>query len=287
VLYFHRDAAARVVDDVCPDRIANGEPAVRAALPSPVANAQPAIEVPATTADSAATAVPRLSGMWEPKTFGFRVPDAPLSMAGRAVVDRGAAAMAAGQIMHTAWTSCRPGAISTMTMPREKILILQSTDELTMLFEMPRMVRRVRLSGGHPESLEPSYVGDSIGRWEGNTLVIDTVGFNGYAELDARGQPTSAKLHTVERLTLSADGSSIDIEVTITDPEYYDAPFTIKRSWKKSAARHPFEYDCMENPRQECFENAYYVHERYRPTCMRVEGAGMALSKVVCRRPEE
>jgi hypothetical protein len=118
-------------------------------------------------------------------------------------------------------------------------------------------------------------------------LVIDTKGFNGYAELDARGQPTSEKLHTVERLTLSADGSSIDIEVTITDPEYYDTPFTIKRSWKRSAARQPFENDCMENPRQEDFEDAYYVRERYRPTCMRVAGAGMALSKVVCRRPEE
>ena len=141
------------------------------------------------------------------------------------------------------------------------------------------------MGAGHPASLPPSYVGDSVGRWEGNTLVIDTAGFNGYAELDARGQPTSAKLHTVERLTLSADGNSIDIEVTITDPEYYDGPFTIKRSWKKSAARHPFEYDCMENPRQEDFENAYYVQERYRPTCMRVEGEGMALSKVVCQRP--
>jgi hypothetical protein len=238
-------------------------------------------------AEPGATATPRLSGMWEPKTFGFMVPEAPLSTAGRTLVDRGAAAMAAGQIMHTAWTSCRPGAISTMTMPREKILVLQSTDELTLLFEMPRMVRRVHFGAGHPESLEPSYVGDSVGRWEGDTLVIDTAGFNGYAELDARGQPTSAKLHTVERLTLSADGSSIDIEVTITDPEYYDAPFTIKRSWKKSAARHPFEYDCMENPRQEDFENAHYVHERYRPTCMRVEGEGMALSKVVCRRPEQ
>jgi hypothetical protein len=291
VLHFHRDAAARVVDDVCPDRIANGEPAVRSALPAvasaPVVNAQPAIESPAVTADPGATATPRLSGMWEPRTFGFMVPEAPLSTAGRAVVERGAAAMAAGKIMHTAWTSCRPGAISTMTMPREKILVLQSTDELTILFEMPRMVRRVRFGAGHPENLQPSYVGDSVGRWEGNTLVIDTAGFNGYAEVDARGQPTSAKLHTVERLTLSADGSSIDIEVTITDPEYYDAPFTIKRSWKKSAARHPFEYDCMENPRQEDFENAYYVHELYRPTCMRVEGEGMALSKVVCRRPEE
>ena len=152
------------------------------------------------------------------------VPEAPLSTAGQAVVDRSAAAMAGGQIMHTAWTSCRPGAVSTMTMPREKILVLQSADELTILFEMPRMVRRVRIWRTRiPQSLQPSYVGDSVGRWEGNTLVVDTLGFNGYAELDARGQPTSAQLHTVERLTLSADGSSIDIEVTITDPEYYDA----------------------------------------------------------------
>lgn len=201
-------------------------------------------------------------------------------------MNRNTAAMQAGKIMQTAWTSCRPGAVSTMTMPREKIAILESADEITLLFEMPRMVRRVRMNGVHPEKLEPSYVGDSVGHWEGATLVVDTLGFNGYAELDARGQPTSPRLHTLERFTPSADGSSIDIETTITDPEYYTKPFVIKRSWKKSPARHPFEYDCMENPRQEAFENAYYVRERYRPTCMRVEGEGMVPSKMVCRRSE-
>ena len=92
------------------------------------------------------------------------------------------------------------------------------------------MVRRIRMNGSHPQTLEPGYVGDSVGRWEGSTLVVDTLGFNGYAELDARGQPTSPQLHTVERFTPSADGNSIDIEVTIEDPEYYTQPFTIKRS---------------------------------------------------------
>jgi hypothetical protein len=214
------------------------------------------------------------------------VPNAPLSAAGQDIVTRNAAAMQAGKIMQTAWVSCRPGAVSTMTMPREKIVILESADEITILFEMPRMVRRIRMNGSHPEQLEPGYVGDSVGRSEGTTLVVDTLGFNGYAELDARGQPTSPKLHTVERFTPSADGNSIDIETTIEDPEYYTQPFVIKRSWKKSPARHPYEYDCMENPRQEDFENAYYVRERYRPICMRVEGEGMAPSKMVCRRPE-
>ena len=283
VLTFHRDAAARVTDDVCPDRMAKGEPAEQ--VPSaPVSGARPRspeTQPPAVMTKAAAVAA-LFGGVWEPKTFGFMVPDAPLSPAGQDIVNRNAAAMQSGKIMQTAWVSCRPGAVSTMTMPREKIVVLAVGDEVTILYEMPRMVRRIRLNGSHPQSIEPSYVGDSVGRWEGNTLVIDTLGFNGYAELDARGQPTSPRLHTVERFTPSADGNSIDIDTTIEDPEYYTRPFTIKRSWKRSPARHPFEYDCMENPRQEDFENAYYVHERYRPVCMRVEGEGMAPSKMVC-----
>ncbi len=84
--------------------------------------------------------------MWEPKTFGIFVPEATaLDGTAKALFDRNAAAMAAGQIMHTAWTSCRPGAVSTMTMPREKILVLESPDEITILYEMPRMVRRIQL----------------------------------------------------------------------------------------------------------------------------------------------
>jgi hypothetical protein len=287
VLTFHRDASARVTDDVCPDRMARGEPAEQVAVARTKATrTAPISSRPAAVAANVVAPAPRLAGVWEPKTFGIMVPNAPLSGAGRDFVGRNAAAMQAGKIMQTAWVSCRPGAISTMTMPREKIVVLESAGETTILFEMPRMVRRIRMNASHPPALEPGYVGDSVGHWEGNTLVVDTLGFNGYAELDARGQPTSPRLHTVERFTPSADGGSIDIETTIEDPDYYTQPFTVQRSWKKSPARHPFEYDCMENPRQEDFENAYYLNERYRPICMRVEGQGRAPSKMVCRRPE-
>ena len=225
--------------------------------------------------------MPALTGVWEPKIFGILVPDTPLTKAGRDIVDRSAAALKGNMIPHSAWTSCRPGAISTMTMPREKIVILESPEEVTILFEMPRMVRRIRLDAEHPADLAPSYVGDSVGRWEGGTLVVDTIGYNGYAELDARGQPTSPMLHTVERFTPTSDGN-IDIVTTVTDTEYYDKPFDIPRSWQRSEARYPLEYDCAENPRQEDFENGYYIRERYRPVCMRVEGEGMAPSKMVC-----
>ena len=285
-LRFHRDATARVTDDVCPDRMARGESAEQVTAARAKASRSDAAASRIAAAAKPVTDTPRFAGIWEPKTFGFMVPNAPLSAAGQDIVNRNAAAMQSGKIMQTAWVSCRPGAVSTMTMPREKIVVLESADEVTILYEMPRMVRRIRLNIPHRQNIAPGYVGDSVGRWEGTTLVVDTLGFNGYAELDARGQPTSPRLHTVERFAPSADGNSIDIETTIEDPEYYTQPFTIKRSWKKSPARHPFEYDCMENPRQEDFVNAYYVRERYRPVCMRVEGEGMAPSKMVCGRKE-
>jgi len=92
-------------------------------------------------------------------------------------------------------------------------------------------------------------------------------------------------LRTVERFTPTSDGD-INIVTTVTDPEYYDKPFDIPRSWQRTTARYPLEYDCAENPRQEDFENGYYIRDRYRPVCMRVEGEGTAPSKMVCGLPK-
>jgi len=279
VLTFHRDPAARVTDDVCIDRLAKGEPAedLSRVSPPPATTAKPA-------SPPAPVAQPRLTGMWEAKTFGIFVPEAEAKFNpnGKALFDRNAAAMKSGHIMQTAWTSCRPGAVSTMTMSREAIMVLETADEITILYEMPRMVRRIHMNAEHPKDLQPSYVGHSVGRWEGDVLVVDTIGYNGFAELGAGGQPTSAQMHTVERFTPAADGS-YDIEVTITDPAYYTEPVVLKRGWKKKDARHPLEYDCMENPREEDYKSSYFVHEQYRPVCMRVAGKGMELSKMVCK----
>ena len=235
-----------------------------------------------------ATADPHdFSGMWEPKTFQVMIQGAPLLPAAKAKVDEYAAERAKGRIVHTAWTTCRPGAVSAMVMPRETIMIMQAPSELTVLFEMPPMARRIRMNADHPASIKPSYMGDSIGHWEGDTLVIDTIGFNGHMELDALGLPASAKTHTIERLTKSADGNRIDMKISIDDPANYSEPFMISRTWLKSDRRHQLEYDCMENPREEDFENAIYLQDLYRPTCFRVEGKGMAMSRMVCRKPDD
>jgi hypothetical protein len=228
-----------------------------------------------------------LAGMWEAERFFFKVDDAPLLPAAQALVDDYRDKMKAGQIIYTGWTSCRPGAANAMVMTMNTIAILQTPSELTLLYEEPRMNRRIRLGGKHPANLKPSYLGDSVGHWEGDTLVVDTVGYNGDFELDTFGLPTSRKMHTVERFTKAADGKSIAIAITFDDPEFYSKPFSVERSWKASVKRHQFDYDCMENPREEEFSHTFFIKDLYRPTCVRYEGKGTELSKIVCTKPEE
>ena len=269
-----------------PGRLAAGVAALWLAAQAP-ALAQFSPLPPTPDAPGRAPSEPRyLGGMWDSERFFFQIDNPPLSPGAKAKVDGYRAAMKSGKILSTAWTSCRPGAVSAMVMAMNSIMVLQSPKELTLMFEEPRLVRRIRIGGTHPRTLTPSYLGDSIGHWEGDTLVVDTVGYNGGFELDAFALPTSAKLHTIERLTKSADGKRVDVQVTIIDPEHYTRPFTVSRGWKVSGQRHQLEYDCMENPREEEFSKAYFISERYRPTCMRYEGEGQALSRIVCRKPK-
>jgi hypothetical protein len=229
----------------------------------------------------------RIGGMWASEKFIFAIPDTPMLPKTKELEDGYRAAMKDGQILYSAWTSCRPGAPSAMVMPMNSIMILQKDADITISFEEPRMTRRIRMNAEHPADLKPSYMGDSVGYWEGDTLVIDTIGFNGQFQLDTYGLPTSPRLHTLERLTKSPDGKRIAIQVTFDDPEYYSAPFTIERAWVTNPDRHQLEYDCSENPRQEEFAHTYFIKPLYRPTCIRYEGKGLEPSKILCRKPEE
>jgi len=223
-----------------------------------------------------------LGGMWQSEHFMFLIANTPKLPRTQKMVDRYAAAIKNGQIIYTAWTSCRPGAISGMAMAMNSIAVLQADKDITISLEEPRMTRRIRLDAKHPGAIVPSYLGDSVGHWDGNTLVVDTIGFNGDFELDAAAQPTSKQLHTVERFTKSADGKRIAVEITITDPVYYRAPFKIERDWVIGSRRHQFEYDCMENPRSEEFSHTLFVKELYRPTCVSYQGAGREHSHMYC-----
>ena len=98
----------------------------------------------------------------------------------------------------------------------------------------------------HPEDLDPTWYGHSIGRWEGDTLVIDTVGFNDKFWFDFRGHPHTEKLHTIERWTRK-DYGTLENRVTIDDPGAYARPFTLTFTAGLRPGEDLMEYICNEN----------------------------------------
>jgi hypothetical protein len=110
----------------------------------------------------------------------------------------------------------------------------------------PHTFRTVYMDGRtHPRDLQPSYYGHSIGWWEGDTLVIDSTGFNESFWLDRRGLPHTTQLHTVERFKRT-DAETIEYEIDIHDPGAYTAPFTgsFALGWDKG--QELFEYVCQQ-----------------------------------------
>jgi len=143
---------------------------------------------------------------------------------------------------------------------------IQRPEQMTILFESMQQVRRVFLDGREhpgPDDLENSWMGHSIGHWEGAVLVVDTIGvkagsLNGsgasviarVGDADPR-MPYTETLHLTERMRLLEGGQVLEAEQTIDDPTVYAAPFKLKRYWKRSPDTPIIEYVCTENPRGE------------------------------------
>ena len=98
----------------------------------------------------------------------------------------------------------------------------------------------------HPDDPDPTWYGHSIGRWEGDTLVVDSVGFNDKFWFDFRGHPHTEKLHTIERYTRT-DLGLLDNKVTIDDSGAYSKPFTLTFSARLRPNEELMEYICQEN----------------------------------------
>jgi hypothetical protein len=107
--------------------------------------------------------------------------------------------------------------------------------------------RQIFLDGRkHPDDPQPTWYGDSIGRWEGDTLVVDSVGFNDKFWFDFAGHPHTEKLHIVERYR-RPDSAHLDYDVTIEDPGAYTKPFVMRGHSALDTSGEIMEYVCNEN----------------------------------------
>ena len=168
--------------------------------------------------------------------------------------DRGRQAYADHDLKDDPTASCWfPGVPRIMQSPYP-LQIVQTKDYLVLLFEYMHMFRSIPLNNRpHPQNMEPSFMGDSTAHWDGDTLIVDTVGLKDapWTWLDTAGHQHSDALHVIERFT--RDGDKIDYEYTVDDPGMYNKPWAHKRPLTplKIVPGLPelIEYNCDENNR--------------------------------------
>lgn len=135
--------------------------------------------------------------------------------------------------------------ISTMPMPLE---IVQTPKEVVILYEAFRAWRRIPIDPDlkHPDDLVPTWMGDSVGRWEGDTFVVDVIGFNDKTWIGGGASIHSEQLHVVERYTLNDDGS-MTYEYTVEDPVALNGPSRGGAIFRRPINVRVEEYECIEN----------------------------------------
>jgi len=190
-------------------------------------------------APQAAAATPDLTGIWSPPRtpkgflpYNFS-PEAPPPMQPWAVkrcelvgCGTGPLGRANDDNMDPYLTSCAPYGIPRLMNHVGPFEILQSKNRVLILFETTNAIRQIWMDGrGHPEDLDPSWLGHAIGHWEGTTLVVDTVGLTDKSWLDTAGHPHSDALHVVERIR-RVDHDTLENRLTFDDPKTYTRPWS-------------------------------------------------------------
>jgi len=131
---------------------------------------------------------------------------------------------------------CVPvGPFRMMAREENKIELVPVKGKIVMLFEdLSRgVMRTIYLNRGHPEKRELLWMGDSVGRWGGGTLVVDTVGFNDRTWFNDAGAQHSDALHLVERIRPLFEGKYLEYKVTAEDPKTLAKPYTYTRYYEK------------------------------------------------------
>jgi len=131
--------------------------------------------------------------------------------------------------------ACKPGAAAFVPpfplvgLLSEAIKIVQAPRTTLVLYEAGNLFRQIHTDGRQlPKEFDlPAFNGYSAGRWEGDTLVVETAGFNDKTPLDVMGHPHSEAMHVTERFR-RRDFGHLDYEITFDDPKSYTKPFTVK-----------------------------------------------------------
>ena len=144
-----------------------------------------------------------------------------------------------------------PGGPRLMATPYPmEIIQLPEQKRIIMIFEGATHIWREIYMDGRPhpqgDDLNPTYLGHSVGRWEGDTLVVDVVGFNEATWMDYFGHPHTDMLHVIEKFS-RPNKNTLNYEATFDDPGAYTRPFTVRWNINWNPTGELTEYICQEN----------------------------------------
>jgi hypothetical protein len=207
----------------------------------------------------AAASPPDLSGIWAPgggmsgglSGRGFSLQDAPLQPEALKTYKANRAGVTSlnekGLDELDPNTSCYPpGAARSMVMPYP-FEIVQGPGVVYILFAYNSGIRRIYTDGRkHPSDPDPTWMGHSIGTWQGNTLIVDTVGLRPETWLDPLGTPHSDALHIVERFRRTGP-MKLEVEFQFDDPKTFTRPWGGSKVYEKSNTEMMEYYVCEEN----------------------------------------
>ena len=197
---------------------------------------------------------PDLSGFWMPEpevkyllnlAADIKPEDVPLTPWGRDIYN----ARIANNGKDHPGVSCLPSGIPEKDNIPDGLKLVQ-TEDLTLLLHESRTIYRQIFTDGRPlpKDPQPTWMGYSIGHWDKDTFVVETIGQNGKTWLDMRGLPGTETLRVTERFSRPKIGH-MDIEVTIEDPKAYSKPWTVKLAWRLLPDAELIESICEENNR--------------------------------------
>ena len=171
-----------------------------------------------------------------------------------------------GQIVSIPKERCWPvGVPAFLLLPATPVYFLQTPKEVTMIWMQDHQVRRVYLDVPHSANPKPSWFGESVGHYEGDTLVVDTIGLNDKTYVDNYQTPHTEQLHVIERFHMVDDGKMLEVNVHVEDPGAFTTPWNAIQRYRRMD-RNPFiENVCAENNDDHFHQGIEPMPEAARP----------------------
>lgn len=153
----------------------------------------------------------------------------------------------AGKPQPTPVARCWPAGVpGTLLLRLNPLFILQTPKEVLFLYQSDHQVRHIYLNVPHSGGVVPSWYGESVGHYEGDSLVVDTVGVTTKSAVDYYLTPHSDKLHVVERYHLVDNGRTLEASVTVDDPGAFTTPWSASQQYQKLSNTPMDEVVCAE-----------------------------------------